>query len=193
MNWLVVPSFRLRSAGSRRGPPYRPFTLLDGIILIAGIALGFAGFRPLSSAIEFSTPDEWVRIGHIYTGFFLILSSLLVLCLRLVRPRPSIRRISRQPGAVACFSMIAFGIFFQVDNVVQTSRLEGHGAARFVDVSWWLLNAVDSQAVYWFVVPIIWIVFIFGRIGRPEASWIDRSGRVLGWCWIVWGLAGWFL
>jgi hypothetical protein len=41
------------------------------------------------------------------------------------------------------------------------------------------------------VIAVWAILFLSGR-GRPEASWIDRTGRALGICWIAVAFLFWF-
>jgi hypothetical protein len=85
--------------------------MLDGMILVVRAAVGSAGYRSQLSDDEGGQIDPRTltkaNSARYLTGFFLMLCSLSILIPRLRRPRPTIRRLARQPGAVACFAMVA--------------------------------------------------------------------------------------
>jgi hypothetical protein len=171
----------------------RKFTLLDAMILVGGVAIGFAGCR--TEIVEFGFPDERrLAAIHRLSGKFLMLASILVLAWRLRRPRPSIRRIGRQPGAAACLSIIMFDLFYSVHYLI-SDALEGQyiwkPGYHYGRLLWFTLLSFEYECGH--VVAVVWIIFALGRIGRPEAGWIDRSGRIVGWLWIAWGIGGAFL
>src|SRR3954469_13856287 len=87
----------------------RNFTLLDGMILVGGAAVGFTWVRSSNEPGIFIPNDRLLAI-HAHAGLLLMLASILILILRLRRPRPTLRRVARQPGAVACFAMVAYGL-----------------------------------------------------------------------------------
>jgi hypothetical protein len=167
-------------------PPCRRFTLFDAMILVGGVAMGFAGFQSVSNWSRF---DRWFDF-YIHAYSLLTLFSILILTLRLRRPRPPIRRIVRQPGTLACFTAVAFGLLC---NCVDVIRSIFHGQISDGSVEDWMgfFLKADRSAAY--VVAIVWVIFALGRLGRPESGWIDPSGRLVGWLWIVWGLAWPFL
>jgi hypothetical protein len=42
-----------------------------------------------------------------------------------------------------------------------------------------------------YAVLAAWTILFLSHRGRPERSWIDRAGRALGICWIVFALVFW--
>jgi hypothetical protein len=174
----------------RRGTPCRKFTLMDGMILIAGIAVGFTGFRAQFGSI--SDWERWIASFDSLSGFTLMLMSALVLVFRLRRPRPTIRRVFCQPGAVACFTAVAFGFIYDVQYILLMAvdadrRME----KTFSGWVWWIIETPGSEFAW--IVPITWVLMLLSRRWRPELGWIDRSGFLVGWGWIIWGLASPFL
>ena len=85
--------------------------------------------------------------------------------LRLSRPRPPFREVMRQPGFVACLGVI-IGTLIAADL-------------------WWLAR-VDVG--FWFTLAAV-LFLLWPLLGvypwRPEASWVDRLGRAVGWGWII--------
>jgi len=171
------------AAGHRRVEPCRRFTLLDGMILVGGAAVGFAGAR---AGLE-EYYDYWFIEAHQFAGFTLMLASVLVLILRLRKPRPTLRRIARQPGAVACAAVVAVQVEGTINSLISDSITEEWGRFSRLDSAIWALLC-DFVPTMVMVVPICWVLLILLRRHRPERGWIDRSGRVVGWAWIVWSL-----
>ena len=174
----------------------RPFTLLDGMILVAGVGAGFAWLRARLPEYQdeldgmLGSRSRWSDIAFNAAGILLILGSMLVLILRLRKPRPKMRQVARQPGFGACFTAvaIAIGCFYSELTYSMFYRAEYpaiSGAWHFES-----FNPRDETA---YAIAAIWLLFALGRIGRREPGWIDRSGRVLGWCWIAWGVGNRFL
>jgi hypothetical protein len=180
----------------RRGLPCRRFTVLDGLILVAGVAVGFALVRSRFAGywdeLEGTTfPARWMSIGLNASGLLLIVASSLILILRLRRPRPAIRRVARQPGAAACFAALVLAVgeayIHLVFQIYRWNDLDGSVIDRLS------LDSLNPRHDTSFAIASVWLIFALGRIGRPEAGWIDRAGRFAGWCWITWGVGGLFL
>jgi hypothetical protein len=99
-----------------------------------------------------------------------------LLVARLRRPRPALRRMACQPGFVACAALCLATLlevdlsFLQLATIPAPASIALPGAA--VVASWTLLASL--------------------RLWRPEASWVDRAGRIVGayWlamtCWTFW-------
>ena len=164
----------------RKAMPCRPFALLDALFLVGAAAVGFAGCRA-----EETRYSEWYYRVQMFFGFFLALASWLVLILRLRRPRPSIRLIARQPGAVACFGVAAVQLVQFAESLASSSAVGEMGFVSGVGPAiWTFFSGFDSSLAA--VVPISWALLVANRRWRPEPGWIDRSGRLLGWTWIAW-------
>jgi hypothetical protein len=118
---------------------------------------------------------------------FLAVGSPTVLALRLQQPRPRLRALMEQPGAVACaVASVA------VVPVVLTVLFVHFTAGRPMAVAW--TRAVDDlkperlaviATLIGLAVLIAWIVLRAKQQWHPEASWVDRLGRLIGCGWIA--------
>lgn len=101
---------------------------------------------------------------------FVALMFLAFAGMRLRKPRPSLHDVCLQPGTVACEAAalyVAFGCttaFFAISHPALI--LPG-----------FLLTSL--------ALPLSWGLLAVTRRWRPEKSWIDRLGRVLGVCWWI--------
>lgn len=163
----------------------RRFTILDAMILVAAVAGGLALGKTISGDALFIGrfhPDWSTR--HI--RYFLLGPTLAVLVLGLLRPRPPLKTLACRPGMAACLAATL---------------------ATFVDAVFWagyiLLNDPEKQlnivSRFWRgcskdvarAVPVVWLGLLLGRRWRPDATWIDRLGRLLGVLWVVACLVEW--
>jgi hypothetical protein len=170
----------------------RKFTVVDAMLLIMATAIGIVLVRailPNVTAMIMSiladlahppkqgvsaTADAW-QVALLAGSPLLAAWTVALLLARLGRPRPHLRRVLRQPGAVAC--------------AVAT-------LAMAVDATWiipiWVRGASPLKAAYSFVYHFDvgfavlggWAVLVLSGRWRPEPSWIDRAGRIIGATWI---------
>jgi hypothetical protein len=170
----------------------RKFNVADAMLLIMATAIGIvlvrAIFPNISAMIKSiladlahppkqgasATDDAW-QVALLAGAPLLAAWTVALLLSRLGRPRPQLRRMLRQPGAVAC--------------AVAT-------LAMAVDATWiipiWVRNASPLMAAYSFVCHVdvgfavlgSWAVLVLSGRCRPEPSWIDRAGRIIGAIWI---------
>jgi hypothetical protein len=179
----------------------RPFTVLDAIVLVAATAVGTAVMRhdgwdrfellklAFGPAATIKSSWEMFRVtACVILGFqpLLLTLTLAFLILRLLRPRPPLRRLARQPGfAAAC------GV-----TLISLIDFLGRIPAWF---EWWFIYSLSDlyesyiQSYDYFfslepwgaAVAAVWVVMALGQSGRPEPSWIDRGGRALGVVWLL--------
>jgi hypothetical protein len=97
--------------------------------------------------------------------FFLIPAFLIV---RLRRPRAALRSIISQPGFAACATPVIVVLAGTALSLLPLSGLSG--------------QAIEIMGQIALVVapPLTWVFLIATRRWKPEPSWIDRLGRVLG-------------
>jgi hypothetical protein len=206
---------RERNERRRRVPVSRPFTIADAMTLIAVSAIGFAvvqfyTIEVLRFELITLTPFRklWLS-AYLYLIVALPLPlfwSFAGFLLRLCPPRPPLRRLTRQPGFIACGAV----------STVITIRVTGF-------VAFWLRTALNNHYLfgldYWDALTIpfnrlaqgpifsiadyagpyfsttafgasaavtaAWLqLFASGR-WRTEAHWLDRMGRMLGWFWVA--------
>lgn len=133
--------------------------------------------------------------------------TLGVLTIRLRQPRPAWRRLARQPGLVACLvaplpamlRIVSHAVYYVLEcstNFITPARLPSppfvtHGLPGFPDGFPLFWSDIFASAPLLLVpqiglaVAVAWIVLALSGHCRPEPTWIDRLGRVLGACWIV--------
>ncbi len=164
----------LTTPRARRAP-----AILDAIILIVALAVAMAIARAfLATPIPFyAQPKTSQRTAYVATGLasrFLGPTMVGLLVVRLRQPRPSRRRLSRQPGGAAC--------------AAATAAL---GAGGLVALSLTLFRSIPISSRDEQLWPIVeagvgpavaaaWVVLLVTGRWRSERSWIDRAGRVCG-------------
>jgi hypothetical protein len=196
-------------------PLRRRFTLGDGLIFIASLALTLSVLRSTNWFARFQVCAGfwWDMLPSLVMGrlnailvwsyayslvdevFVQALSSLLLgltlaqPVMRLRRPRPPLRDVFRQSGFVVCLAVIVGTLI--IFRLLWVSQF---------DVAGWLseLRKPGRTIAY----PWVKQWGVDGRITlasapllcwpvlgippwRSEASWIDRLGRAVGWGWIV--------
>jgi hypothetical protein len=174
--------------------------VLDELILIvplaAAIPLTQAFFRSELRNVIVGRPDQsWLMelldwIPVITFGLlprYVALGMVAMLMLRLRRPRPGLRRISRQPGAVACAAGTAAVLAGVV--IVVARHLFADGNPLWLEAYDW--PPVEARVPA--AVIAAWIALAVSRRWRSEPSWIDRAGRVLGAYWVCLRLLRWYL
>jgi hypothetical protein len=173
----------------------RKFTILDGMILVAAVAGAFGLHRTVVDAREKHGHISYVEDGiesiasRAIEAEFPLLVTLTpaLLIMRLRRRRPQWLRLARQPGmAASCAAMIPIatslidlgqaawnlehpdGLFGELFLSIPPVRVlyGGYGSA----VGLWVLGA--------------WLILGVSGRRRPEKSWIDRLGRVVGAGWL---------
>jgi hypothetical protein len=206
----------------------RQFTLIDAIALVASAAIGLALVRGWESpnwcmepmAFAFpnptpSTPRQLVRAVSLAVSWtipFAMTSTVAILILRMRRPRPSFRRIARQPGTVGCASaLLAMAIrmgheatTYLMGNLIRPSspiRLPSPPFLRYDNIGYHppLGQIMHNILLEWFpflvspsvgiAVIVSWSALRATGAWRPESSWIDRAGRLMGIYWIAVGAA----
>jgi hypothetical protein len=101
----------------------------------------------------------------------------MLVCLRLLPPRPRLRTIWRDPGLLVCVVVVIVTVVHAGFGILATLR----GA---IQVQWGVI-----RGNYWMleVAPIAassWLTLALCRRWRPVASRSDRAGRIFGLYWI---------
>jgi hypothetical protein len=181
----------------------RRFGVRDLMILIAATALGMALLRLRISFADVAKfflelkPTSWV--GRSYSAKVLIATGVLELIvpcffswtiglvvIRLLSPRPRLRRLLVQPGFVACAAFLAAALLAYA-IAMATPTVRGRLVSRG---SRWLLgyhgiaSLICVQQGGW-AVFVAWLMLALSRRWIPEPSWVDRLGRVLGIFWMA--------
>jgi hypothetical protein len=189
--------------------PSRRLTILDAVALVAATALGFAFTHALWDALlreYFYEPQSGWTVGAALAKAPLSLLVLIPLLmawtftlvpLRLLQPRPPLRRLLRQPGLAASGAAILAMAVTHLGFLAQC-------AVGLIVMGEFTAISASSASDYFFIqiapstVPIAcailtaWMILAITRMGRPEPSWIDRTGQILGVLWIATAVCQWW-
>ena len=172
--------------------PRRRFTMLDAMILVAATAAGCALCRPVWTRTVQDFDGRATRYlygGSMIAACFLTPLSLALLVFRSRSPRPSNRKLRRQPGLMACLVvMLAWALtgclaaWEWVREIAPWPQLAGPWRGSPMSLS----EAIDfTTTTAGWMVAAAWFALAVARAHRPEPSWIDRAGRIVGAGWIA--------
>jgi hypothetical protein len=176
----------------------------DALTLTAATAVGIAGTRHVWKWCGypwFWGLDEGWSVAATIRRFTVLVVILLpglaagtvaVLVARLTPPRPSRRRIALQPGSAACGVALLVMIVEAIGQAAVLLRFEA--SKGYLGLTWersgfaqWFHMHVLFPASYAISLAVIevWAVLALSGRAQPEPSWIDRTGRALGACWVA--------
>ena len=184
----------------------RRFTIADGMILIAATACGLAWTGRVWRGFKLATPTptgSWLwfcdrgELALVMTLPCLLFLTIAVAILRVRRPRPSWRRIARQPGMTALMAALLF-LPVALPPIVLFAdfsyQMRNPGKSFWVEDETWADLPIALFVFLMFAIPapgiaviVAWTMLAVQGRWRNEPSWIDRAGRVLGVTWILTG------
>jgi hypothetical protein len=171
--------------------PVRRFNLGDAMILIAATAVGLGLMRtfafevirdqrPINPRLDTfgSRVVMQVALAAVVLTPLLAMLSVAVLILRLRRPRPLLRKLTRQPGMVASLAatigvVLGLVVFLAYVYRVLIGDFESFGEGV-------IMGAFPIA----YAVAAAWGVLAIQKRWRAERHWLDRLGRVLGAAWL---------
>lgn len=166
-------------------PPNRKMGVFDAMFLLGAVAVGLSLARPAYSFVR-SLPPSVPRLELIAQGssvIFPIVAALTVSVLILgVRSSCLYRkRFSMCPGVVGCAVAAVAFLLSALPLIPDVIKAINGPYYRQMLINIWLFS---SQ---WTGIAVLsaWTVLLLSGRWRSERSWIDRSGCVLGWCWIA--------
>ena len=186
----------------------RRMSLLDAILMVGSAAVGLGLFelshrtlfkgliwiadRGFPNIQSWSTLEALVTCSDI-TVFLLpviIPWTFLLILLRMQSPRPSWRRIWRQPGMAACLVAVFAWLWTAVALLLAMNVEHVARARRVITPAEWAQKYLSDE-VFMYVglaVAAVWVVQYASGRWRRSADWIDMMGRVVGALWIAIGL-----
>lgn len=175
----------------------RPFTIADGMILIAATALATAwiarAWRLLGDQQSSLADDVWgyALIAIIAALPFLVVWTMAMVVLSARKPRPVWWRASREPGAsaslAAALSLVVSMPIITAIVLISVMRTRTSDEVRGLLPVVFLQFLSMAAPLVGFVVLMTWSLMGVQNGWRCKATWIDRLGRVLGFLWIVAG------
>jgi len=152
--------------------------------LIAGVAIGIVGIRNCDAGMRAGQNDRRNLVNWFVlpSPLFMSLAAALTAA-GLLPPRSRLSELCQRPGFTACWVTT---LVMMIDAVVMFAMNPDclTNFDRFI--------LCFSFGYFWpttgnigFGVLIAWTTLALTGCWRPEASWIDRSGRLLGVVWIL--------
>jgi hypothetical protein len=171
------------------------FRLGDLMVLIAAVGVGVALIMSfLSDTRSLPSVDRvwgWSQLEWIYASVLMLMALTLGLALtwigRLHRP---VRLFSQSPGAIACLlaSVVIVAVAYHLAVNYATERVAADMQNVFWRIGYWNAIIGDPPAAIGLLILAVWNLLVNSGNWRPEPTWIDRSCRVLGVCWICWAV-----
>jgi hypothetical protein len=177
----------------------RKFTLLDGMIVIAALAISLwvlpeNSVPALQSAIRvviqyhsLALVIHWTdAIVRKFVPPVLFVWTLTVLVLEARHFRPPIRRLAVQPGFLACavvtlVMMMVGPLAFASSTIHFRDRPPFSVMGRIYVAEAATFCRLQNGAA----VTAAWATLALCRLWRARADWLDRTGRMIGSLWLA--------
>ncbi len=186
------------------------FALVHGMILVAGIAVCFSmrsGNMHYSMVIS-QAIEEW-RIHHsilmlikkaqglfLDTPPYVAIGTVTVFLMGFCPPRPALRRLTRQPGFVACLAaslVILVSIALDLLELWAFSHVDSINARIGLQPSFNLVATLTMNEQYpGYAVGVAWSLLWLGGRWRSDPRQLDAFGRALGYYWLAFIILGRF-
>ena len=161
------------------------------MILIAALAPGFAATRAFLAGVWVTPSGQ----GRLQVTLEVLIGSMPVAtaaaaglaAVRLRRPRSALRRLARQPGAMATVAALIGAVPFAL--ALPAAALIAGALGRPIRLN----QSAEAAAILGLMgapacgvgVATAWATLALNRRWRPEPGWIDRAGRLLGLYWLT--------
>ncbi len=163
--------------------PARRLSIADAMIACAAVAAWFAIGRASLPIRDF--PPRMAGPFGLEAMLFAALgtATAALLAMRLLPPRPPIRRLSLQPGFAACLAAVIGCAAVGAPALAYGFFREGWSPIGL------LMGFAHCPA---FAVVGAWLIVVLGGLWRPlPVDWLDRVGRAAGVTWILSPVAFW--
>jgi hypothetical protein len=175
----------MRYRNRRHRVPSRRLGLLDAMIVILALAPAFVILRSRCELLGqqgspnyLHTTGAFIAVCH---AFLMALTAALTV-IGLSGRGPRLRARLRRPGMAACIAATAAIVVMTSRMSIKTYSMMSHlDSFRVEDLCY---QITDEQVRPGFAVVGAWFMLLVSAAWRPEASWLDRAGRLLGWLWI---------
>jgi len=166
-------------------------TLTDAIVLIAAAAVGFWLARLLvvsDAAVTSSLKREAWKAWFAAANLFVLAMGLGVLAVRFLPPRPSVRRLARQPGFQAGVALAALAVLGGMLSALDWATFWRKMPSAEVVVWTWLNVSLISVSGPWnvgFVIALTWFIGGLQGFRWRRGDWVEWAGRALGVLWVL--------
>ena len=177
----------------------RRLTLLDLMIAVAGFAISLwimphglipaarTAFPIITGPFTFSVRAQWLSSLIVQFAYpVAVIWSLAVLVLAITPPCPPARRLVRQPGFVACCAVVMTALITGPLSFAISQQIFTAGLPASIRFQIYLREALTfRRGEGGFAVASAWLVLWANGRWRPQPSWADRLGRLLGLFWVL--------
>ena len=164
----------------------RRLTLFDMMVLVAAAGLGVAMARAFRQAQRVAYPDvgwgpSWLEEAY----QILAAATLAALFLRLLQPRPTLRRLARHPGFLGVLVASLSAVLCTLEHLPTLIRPRparpklGHD----LDIFNYLSMVADPPTVGG-VVALVWMIGLLRGFRWRRPDWFEWLGRTLGAVWV---------
>jgi hypothetical protein len=178
---------------------HRKFGIFDAMTFVAATALAasatrhwwasyFDSFRPGGDAYQENFVNLMYRVRYLLysASYFTASWSLACLTLGLRQPRMSFRFVLGQPGMVACLTtavILGLRLFTVAISFVFRYLYDVNlTISQILDI---MDEPPQIPSEIGCAIAAAWVIQRASGGWRPEAYWIDRLGRALGFLWIA--------
>jgi hypothetical protein len=175
----------------------RRFHLFDGMVLLAILALASTAARTYlvaTKGLGGGSSEAWIVVLHKGGVPFALVWSIALVLMRVQAPRHERRRLCTQPGFTAALAVVACAAVVLLDSGAMTLFLWARGKfGPWIagEIAITHINTLSMAAPS--AVAATWAVLAIGGRWRPERSWLDRLGLLLGVYWITWPEVAWLV
>jgi hypothetical protein len=165
----------------------RRFTLLDGMLLVASLALALTCWKAVGPHMCAPYRAGWGRFLTATPSFVLPLTLMLV-PLGLLAPRPPWRRLWRSPGwnvGVAIVIALPVCVMRDAPLIVSWMRRPSGSYSEWESEYQLISILLEYPWVATSTVAAAWAILALSRRWRSDRSWVDRLGTVYGVYWIA--------
>ena len=177
----------------------RRLTLLDLMIAVAGLAIGIwimphglipaaeTAYPIITGPYALPVRAQWLSILIVvYASPVAVIWSFTVLVLAITPPCPPVRRLFRQPGFVACCAVGMTALITGPLSFAISEKIFIAGLSASMRLQIYLGEALTfRRGEGGFAVASAWLVLWANGRWRPQPSWADRLGRLLGLFWVL--------
>ena len=169
--------------------PVRKFNIADWMLLVVATAVGIASYRALpgTGMLRYFVSRAWGQdLGsRLAAGVLMIWPwaaglTIAVFWMRLRKPRPTRRRMFRQPGMIACTSALLALCFCGMTVPACRAMMADWEYFRLIAYLFCLCPAFGGIAV-----ASSWTIALLSGAWSRDSGWIDRLGTSLGIVWIA--------
>jgi hypothetical protein len=177
------------------GDSRRRLKIADLMVLVAAIAAGIVLVTQFLSDTHSLPSVErvwgWDQLEELYASLLMLVALTLGLAVTWIgRLRRPVRPFSQTPGAVACLlaSLVIIAVALHLAANYATESSSVNRQSVFWRIQYWRAIIGHPPTAIGLLILAVWNLLLMSGRWAAEPTWIDRTSRALGLCWIVWAV-----